>query len=697
MSSVSTPGSHPVHSPKPFAVKRPMSRDKADMLMLLTACTLVLAPHAMHLPGWVSAAAAFLLCWRGWITFRGQRLPPRWLLLPLAAAAMTAVYFNYKTFIGRDAGVTMLVLLLAFKLLEMHARRDLFVVIFLAFFLMLTALFNSQSIGTALLLAAALIALLTAQLSYQYTNGAPSFKKRLWLGTRIFLLAVPLTLVLFYLFPRVQGPLWGMPGEGGSARTGMSETMAPGNISRVALSDDVAFRAKFNDAPPDKPLRYWRASVMGHYDGRTWSPLRLPYYRVEPTVIQRNGNPIRYQVTMEPTSQHWLFALEAPAAAPQLRDNAALISSDMQLRSAKPITERLRYDVGSHTDFRLQPQATRIGLQDWLELPPGFNPLTHQFAGQLRSQSEDPAALIDMVLAYFREQNFRYTLEAPLLGRNAVDDFLFGTRAGFCEHYSSAFVVLMRVLDIPARVVTGYQGGEVNPVDGFMTVRQSDAHAWAEVWLAGRGWVRVDPTAAVAPERIERNLQSVLPRRAFGGFLSFDAGPGSLLGQLKGMQQHWDAITNGWNQWVMNYTPDKQKSFLRSLGFDNADWRTMAMLLLVCGSVALGAVTLPLLLHRQKRDPLDVLYRALCQRMAQRGLPRAPHEGPRAYRRRLIDADSPLTPQAKSAASQFLKLIESARYAATGPASNANASGAAASHSRAALISTLKSLLSQCR
>lgn len=697
MSSVFPPGSRPAPSPQPFTAKRPMSRDKADMLMLLTACALVLAPHAMHLPGWASAAAAFLLFWRGWITFRGERMPPRWLLLPIAAGAMTAVYFTHKTFIGRDAGVTMLVLLLAFKLLEMNARRDLFVVIFLAFFLMLTALFYSQSIGTALLLSAALIAMLTAQLSYQYTNSAPPFRTRLWLGTRIFLLAVPLTLVLFYLFPRVQGPLWGMPGEGGSARTGMSETMAPGNISRVALSDDVAFRAKFVDAPPDKPQRYWRASVLGNYDGRTWSPLRLPYHRVEPTILQRNGNPIRYQVTMEPTSQHWLFALEAPAAAPALRDNAALISSDMQLRSAKPITERLRYDVSSHTDFRLQPQATRIGLQDWLELPPGFNPLTHQFAGQLRSHTDDPAAMIDMVLAYFREQNFRYTLEAPLLGRNAVDDFLFGTRAGFCEHYSSAFVVLMRVLDIPARVVTGYQGGAMNPVDGFMTVRQSDAHAWAEVWLAGRGWVRVDPTAAVAPDRIERNLESVLPRRAFGGLLSFESGPGSLLSQLKGIQQHWDAVTNGWNQWVMNYTPNKQKSFLRSLGFDNADWRTMAILLLVCGGVALGAVTLPLLLHRQKRDPLDVLYRTLCLRMAQRGLPRALHEGPRAYRRRLIDAESPLAPQTKSAASQFLKLIESARYAETGTASSANIPGAAGKHSRAALISTLKSLLSQCR
>jgi transglutaminase-like putative cysteine protease len=676
-----------------FAETRPMSRDKADMLMLLVACILVLAPHAFHLPAWVSAASISLLLWRCWITFRGNRLPPRWLLLPLAIGAMAAVYATHKTFVGRDAGVTMLALLLTFKLLEMHARRDLFVIIFLSFFLMLTTFFYSQTIGTALLMGAAIIAILTAQLSFQYTSAAPPLAHRLWMGAKIFLFATPLTIVFFFLFPRIEGPLWRMPGDANVGRTGMSETMSPGNIARLAMSDDVAFRVKFTGTPPPKAQRYWRAAVMGNFDGRTWSPLqKIPAQR-HPLTIQRRGTPVQYQVTMEPSSQRWLFALEAPQGAPELKDNIAVLTHDMQLLTRRPITERLRYEVTSHTDFTLQPKESPVSLLDWLDLPVGFNPSTHYYAARLRNQTNDNMVLINTVLALFREQNFRYTLEPPLLGRDSVDDFLFNTRAGFCEHFASAFVVVMRALDIPARVVTGYQGGELNPVDGFMTVRQSDAHAWAEVWLDKQGWVRVDPTAAVAPERIEMNLESALPRRLLGGLFSLNADSNGLFSGLRALRQNWDAVTNAWNQWILNYTPDKQKSFLRSLGFDDVDWRTMTMLLLITASLVMAAVAIPLLMVRQAIDPVELLYRNFCTRLARRGIAREDHEGPGAYRRRLIADDSPLTPQGKAAASQFLQLVEAARYGRAAGAGSASST----KQSRGTLVSTLKLLIPQCR
>lgn len=673
----------PTISRSPDRAARPMSRDKADMLLLLSACTLVLLPHSAHLPLWVIPVCAALLAWRGWVTFRGNRLPPRWLLLPIALLAMAGVYRTYGTFFGREAGVAMLTLLLTLKLMEMHAKRDLFVVLFLSFFLILSSFFYSQSIGTAVITLTAVITILTTQISFQYTGIVPPLKQRLRLGATILALAVPLTLVLFLLFPRIQGPLWGMPGDAHTGRTGLSETMAPGNIAKLAQSDEIAFRVKFSDAVPSQAQLYWRGVVLSDYDGRNWTPLRQRLRRSRQIAINLRSPAIRYQVTLEPHGRRWLFALEMPEALPEIPSNPAEVSPELQLLASRPIDERLRYDVISHVDFDLQPNESLRSLQQWLQLPSGFNPRTLVFANRLRAQATNNMEIVAATLRYFREQNFRYTLEPPRLGEDVVDEFLFDTRAGFCEHYSGAFVVLMRAAGIPARVVTGYQGGEVNPADGFMTVRQSDAHAWAEVWVDGRGWIRVDPTAAVAPNRVEQNLASVIPRQLLGGLVTINATNSAWIARWLQFRQNWDAISNAWNQWVLNYTPEKQKDLLKSFGFDNVDWRTMASLMTIFGIAALAIVALPLILHQQKRDPVDAVYQAFCRRMARRGLPRAIHEGPRDYALRLTSNDSPLSDKTKAALARFLEVYETVRYGA----SSANR----------AELSTLKSLLAQCR
>ncbi len=662
---------------------RTMSRDKADTLLLLATCALVLLPHTGHLPVWIIAVCAGLLGWRGWITFRGNRMPSRWLLLPIAALAMAGVYWNYKTFFGQQAGVSMLVMLLTFKLLEMHARRDLFVVLFLSFFLVLAGFFYSQSIGTALMMLAAVVAILTTQLSFQFTGTVPPLAKRLKLGAFILLLAAPVTLILFLFFPRIQGPLWGLPSDAHSGRTGLSSTMAPGNISNLALSDDIAFRAKFEGAPPAKSQLYWRGPVMGAFDGRTWSPLN-PRQRASrtPSVVTR-GEPLRYQVTLEPNGRRWLFALEMPEGPPQVPGNASRVGPDAELYAAQPINERVRYEAASFPNFTLQPNESRAELRQWTVLPQGFNPRTLEFAARLRQQSADPAQLVGAVLRHFRQENFRYTLEPPLLGEHSVDEFLFDTRAGFCEHYSGAFVVLMRAMGIPARVVTGYQGGEINPADGFMTVRQADAHAWSEVWIAGRGWMRVDPTAAVAPNRIEMNLTRVIPRQALGGLVTLDGDTNRLAAALLKVRQQWEAVNNAWNQWVLNYTPEAQRNFIRSLGFDNVDWRTLAMLMAGAGTLVMALIALTLLGNRQRRDPLEAVYEVLCRTMARRGYARHPYEGPRAYGERLA-ADAALAPEKKAALSRFLQVYETARYGTPG------------THANAAL-SQLRTLLNECR
>lgn len=669
---------------------RPMSRDKADTLLLIAACMTVLAPHVAHLPIWATTVCATLLAWRTWITFRGNRMPPRWILLPIAMLAMGGVYWTYRTFLGQEAGVTMLVLLLAFKLLEMRARRDLFVVIFLSFFLMLASFIHSQTIAAAVMMVATIILMLTAQLSFQYTGKVPPLKRRLALSTMIVALALPLMLVLFVLFPRIQGPLWGMPGDAYSNQTGLSDSMAPGNISNLALSGEIAFRAKFTGAAPPKSALYWRGPVFGNYDGRTWTALPTRTDFSQPVVITPIGDPIRYQVTLEPNGRRALIALEMPRAAPTIANNPSRLSGDLQILTRQPIGQRIRYDAESYVEFELQPNVSDAVLREWLALPAGYNPLTLELAAQLRTHVRSDTEAVDAILRYFNQEKFRYTLEPPLLGQHAVDEFLFSTRAGFCEHYSSAFVVLMRALGIPARVVTGYQGGEINSVDGFMTVRQSDAHAWAEVWLKDRGWTRVDPTAAVAPERVEQNLAGAVPPRLFGGLVKLDGKPGAWISMVRGMRHNWDAVTNAWNQRVLNYTADQQRNLIQSLGFSDADWRTLTGLMFGLGTLVMAAIALPLLRNRQQLNPVDRLYRAFCERMARRGCAPAVHEGPRDYAARLTSASSPLSHGEQTAVVRFLELYESIRF-------GSHDANKMSQKNSSALVSTLKSHLAECK
>ena len=644
-------------------LSRGLPRDKSDTLLLIGACALVMIPHAWHLPGWVTLAAGALLLWRGWITFRGNRMPARWLLLPVALLLMMGVYHSYRTFLGREAGVCMLVLLLALKLLEMRARRDLFVVVFLSFFVLLTNFFYSQTIATALLAAAGVIAILSAQMSFQFTGAHPPLRVRLGMALRLFLLAAPLTLVLFVFFPRIQGPFWGMPGDAAGARTGLSDSMEPGNIAELTLSPEIAFRVHFEGSVPAPAALYWRGPVLGNYDGRRWLPLgdtSLP----SSTRVAVRGKPVRYQVTQEPSSRQSLFALDVPVASPQLPHHAARIQPDMQILASQPVTERVRYDVASSLDYQLQADETPVVLRDWMQLPPGFNPRTHEFATQLRSRSTNDLDMVDAVLQMFRNEKFSYTLRPPPIGRHGVDDFLFSTRAGFCEHYAGAFVVLMRILDIPARVVTGYQGGELNQVDGYLTVRQSDAHAWAEVWLAGRGWMRVDPTSAVAPDRIERNLAAMRPQAQFGNLLFFEGASGPWSAALQKLRDNRDAVNNAWNQWVLDYTPARQRGFLQSLGIDDPDWGTLAALVLTLGAAVTALIALPLVRNQEKMDPAERLYRKLCDGLSRAGLPRAAHEGPLAYQTRLREAA--LSPTRQRAALAFIELYVSVRYGIPG-------------------------------
>jgi len=662
---------------KPFATA--LTRDKADTLLLLASAVLVLAPHTTHLPLWVSLLCGATLAWRAAITLRGKRMPPALVLLPVAVAAMAGVQFSYETLLGKDAGVAMLVLLVAFKMLEMHARRDLFVVIFLCFFLVLTNFFYAQGIGSALLMVASVLLLLATQLSFQFTGNVPPLRTRLAMAGRMLAFAAPIAMLLFVVFPRIHGPLWTMPGDSGGARSGLSDTMAPGQMSNLALSEEPAFRVRFFTPAPVQARLYWRGPVLDFFDGLTWSR-GASQASGRDLHLSVSGDPVEYEVTLEPSPSRWVFALEMPGELPAVPGHRLRISPQFELTADDALNSRVRYRASSHLQFAFQGGPTLDDARRWLLLPYGFNPRALA-AGRALRKLPDPAQRVEAVLAQFREQPFQYTLSPPLLGRHTVDEFLYGTRSGFCEHYSGAFVFLMRAAGIPARVVTGYQGGEINPLDGFMTVRQSDAHAWAEVWIAGIGWQRVDPTAAVAPERVRRGLDASVPRpppfgiEALRGMNPFQGRSNAWMAELRNAV---NAVNNGWNQWVLNYTPERQRDVVRALQRKLFGWPFIALLTFV----VLALVLLRFLRRRGEIHPVDALYSTLCKRLGQLGLARAQDEGPSAYAARVAGATD-LAPESRAAAQAFLRRYSAWRYAP--PTADPR------------LTATLKSLLLQVR
>ncbi|MFZ2542086.1 MAG: DUF3488 and transglutaminase-like domain-containing protein, partial [Gallionella sp.] len=419
---------------------------------LLLSIFLVIAPHTDHLPLWVSTLCSALLLWRTYLTYTGNSLPKRWLLLLITGASVAALAINFRTLFGREVGVTLLVLLAALKLMELYTKRDAIALIYLALFIIITNFFYSQSIPAALYMLATLFVITSTwiQLHGQHIALNP----RLRISSILLLQAIPLTLILFILFPRVQGPLWGLPQDAYSS-SGLDDKMAPGSLSRLSLSEAVAFRVSYKDQPPRREHMYWRGPVLWNFDGHTWEP-GSTLQTTAPQFTELNQT-IDYTVTLEPHNKTWLFALDVPdkTSLPMPPANVNL-SYDFRLYNKKPVIARLRYDARSHLIYRANVQESERQILRALQLPKNFNPRTLQLAAMWRADSANDDALIRTALSYFNQQGFEYTLEPPPLGINSIDEFLFETRQGFCEHYASTFVFLMRAAGIPARVVTGY-------------------------------------------------------------------------------------------------------------------------------------------------------------------------------------------------------------------------------------------------
>ena len=624
-------------------------------LRLVVCLGLITIPHALHLPLWVLGLALPILIWQFVAASRAWPPPGRLLRFSLAALMFGAVFVGFGRVNGQEAGVSLLVLMLALKLCEIRSHRDAMIFLSLSCFLLVTQFLFSQSLAMAAYLVVGTWLLIAAFVDIG-SGGAP--RATLGESARLLAQALPIAALLFVLFPRLPGPIWGLPSDAGArATSGLSENMSPGSITHLALSQGVALRAEFVGDVPPPAERYWRGPVLWDFDGRTWSRNqaneRLPDADLRPA----GGRRRQVDITLEPTRNDWLIALDVPIAA----DRPSTHSAGATLTARDDINQRIRYRATSISGGVLDHQLADTTRRRALLLPVEGNDRARALARRWRAQGLSPAEIANAALRRFRGQPYAYTLTPPTTGRdNSIDDFLFQSQAGFCEHYAGAFTFLMRAAGVPGRVVTGYQGAERATVGDYWVVRNADAHAWSEVWLAGRGWVRVDPTAAVAPERIESGVAASIADRNALPYMARAGGDAWYR-----VQMLWDGINAGWNRWFLAYGPQLQQRVLDMLGLGGGWGRVLLALTAgVVGLLMLVSVGIAWQLRRiSDVDPVIGAWRQVCARLAAIGYPRGASEGPRAYGQRVAALRPDLAASIDKLTARYVRL----RYAKPRP------------------------------
>jgi transglutaminase-like putative cysteine protease len=612
---------------------RHLPRETRDTLFLLAVIGWTIVPHLARLPWWCVALSALVLVWRAHLALANQRLPGRAPIAALLVSAVVLTLWTEQSLFGKEAGVTMLVVLMSLKTLELRARRDALVVFFLGFFLVLTHFLYSQSLFTALAMLGSVWGLLTALVLAHMPVGKPSLRQAGGLAARSALFGAPVMVALFLLFPRI-GPLWGMP-QDAWGRTGLSGTLRLGGVAEVANDDSIAFRVRFDDGfVPQPNSLYFRGPVLTRFDGVEWRR-RIGTSPATPgnaPAVRTLGVGLRYEMTLEPIRLPLLPLLEmtpnTASAAPQLEGYTPTMRADLQWQTDRIVTERVRFSATAWPRFESGLVLDGDERAEALYLPPGFNPRIAAWAAEFRRQpglqGADAAALSAAVLTYIRGAEFSYTLAPGFYGRDGIDEFWLDRRAGFCEHFATAFVVVMRSLGVPARVVTGYQGAERSLLDGYFVVRQSHAHAWAEVWQPLRGWQRMDPTAAVAPERVARS-RNLEPQTGLVTGALRSVSPELML-QLR---DGWEALNNHWNQWVLNYSRAQQFDLLQRLGFQSPDWYALGLIVMsLTVAAALGGVAWALW-DRHRQDPWQRLQAQIRDALEPLGVLARTHDPPR--------------------------------------------------------------------
>lgn len=607
--------------------KKPPS---SNILYSLLACI-----HLSALPSYAGFPVTIILLiitlslWQIHIIKNNNKNPGKLSQLIIIITVFISILYSYGQILGQQSGIALVILMTTLKLFETKNTRDCHIIIYSAFFIIATNFFLSQSIWLIIYAFFITILLTTILIAISDRLETIPFKIRLKMAGRHFVYAIPFMLVLFLLFPRIPGPLWALPQDAFSGHTGLSEEMSPGSINRLISSPSIAFRVKFDDAIPEHHLRYWRGAVLSLYDGKTWHRGDAPKTAKPNISFSKDETKLlRYNVTLEPTNLSWLLTLEYPFR----HSNQYSISREAMLLTNKKVSNVTNYSVVSNSNavnralFKQEDYRNRL-------LPNNLNPETITLAKKLLSRSNySKQQYINNVLSYYRDNNFIYTLSPDLLGDNAMDDFLFKSRRGFCEHYASSFVYLMRAAGIPSRVVIGYQGGKINPLDDYMIVRQSDAHAWAEVWIDNY-WQRVDPTAAVSPDRVEQGiLNAGLEKNKLPLLLVSNSD------FIKNAAFLYDSFQNSWNQWVISFDQKKQNDLLKALGLEDATPSNLILLMVAC--LTITGLIISWFLFKQntiEKDRVQHYYNIFCQKLQRYGIQRQLHEGPVDFESRLYD------------------------------------------------------------
>ncbi|NEV61438.1 transglutaminase TgpA family protein [Thiorhodococcus minor] len=625
-------------------------------LLVIAACL----PVMPHLRWQVNAFLALVFAVRLLGLRWPSAMPGRGLRILLTFAGVANCLHGYHTLAGQDGGAALFATMITLKLLELDSKRDLRLTTILVGFLIVVQFLFDESFSIAAYLGVVSLGMIALLVKLNGGLGEAGARPALRVTYRLALQALPLTLVLFVLFPRLEAPLWNLGFEREAAMTGMSDTMEPGAISELVVNGEGAFRVRFEGAPPDSGQLYWRGPVLWEMDGRRWTQGDAPHESPRPSELVAASEPIEYEVVLEPTRQRWLFALDMPVTAP----SDAFITPALQVVARQPINALRRYRVRSVMSYATQAPSQEVRLLA-LRLPDNITPRMRALVADWGAEAQTEWQLVQRGLAFFNREAFHYTLLPPALGANPADEFLFETRAGFCEHYASAFALLMRIAGIPSRIVLGYLGGEDNDIGGYKIVRQSDAHAWVEVLIPERGWVRVDPTAAVDPSRIDRRSASRLLGANASLRFSIDETNG-FARFARSMRLLADTLDATWQNWVLDFSTEDQLALLDKLGLSAFREYGLAALMMLAISLTLAVILLALSRDNPPQDALDALYARFCRKLARAGLPKHHHEGPRDYGRR-VTAERP---DLAGPVGRFLALYIPSRYSASASPQN---------------------------
>ena len=632
-----------------------MRSNRQHMQYLLLALLFAMMPHWFRLPAWV---IFWSLGFWGYVLFtvrvKSALLSPK--LRPiLTLAGILLVVIGSGRLVNRDTAVALLAVMAALKPLEIRSYRDKMIVIFLAYFLVLSNLIYDNSLPMALYMFLSVFLTTAVLINLNHQHG--KLPMHLKLSARIILQAFPLMIILFFLFPRIHGNLWGFAGKT-VGKSGFTEHLELGDVIDIVQDDKVAFRVEFKGKIPKPSRLYWRGIVFWHFDGKSW--------RREPSIPSRQNpitgaNPIAYTVTLEPHYKRWLFALDLPIST----TGRVNIRDDHTIRSRRRVRQRITYNAESYTVYETGE------MKPWdinaLSITDRGNPKTVALALKWVEQTNSPKEIVQKAIGFFRQSRFTYTLNPPVVHDDIIDDFLFESRKGYCEHFASAFALLMRAAQIPARIVGGYLGGERNPFGNYIIVRQSDAHAWVEVWLPKKGWVRVDPTAVVAPARVEHGMSAAIPSNERPAFLSWPY-MSSLFQTWKQIRLGWDAVSSYWNRWFMSYSNKRQQKLLFQLGIGAASLKGITKgVILIFGALGIGIAFAflfwgQLKLTGKPKDKVQDLYDRFCLKLSRKGIHRMPHQGPADFAKRIAIKKSDLEMPVKNITELYVRL----RYSRNG-------------------------------